>query len=74
MAILSDHKRGKNKIVVLSDYERNILEKFKNGGDVETKEEWDVLTKWGAIGLVTFGFLSKRAQLTDKGKMVVEYY
>jgi len=61
-------------MAILSPREKKILGRFENGGDIKNDEEWDVLTKYGTVGLVTFGFLSKRARLTDDGKYVLKYY
>lgn len=61
-------------MAILSEGEREIFKKFKNGGDIETKEEGEVLTKYGMTGCVTFGFLSKRARLTERGKLILKYY
>ncbi|PKP56567.1 MAG: hypothetical protein CVT89_06020 [Candidatus Altiarchaeales archaeon HGW-Altiarchaeales-2] len=61
-------------MAILSPHEKEIMGRFENGGDIKNEEEGDVLTRYGTIGLVTFGFLSKRARLTDKGKLVLKYY
>ncbi len=59
---------GKNRKVILSGRERNILKKFENGAKIESGEEWEVLKDWAGIGWVSFGFLSDTAKLTESGK------
>ena len=58
-------------MTILIPYDRETLEKFKNGKKIETAEEWDVLKDWAAVGFVTFGFLSGTAKLTNNGKFAL---
>ena len=56
---------------ILTSYDRSILEKFENGGSIKTKDEWEALKEWAAVGFVSFGFLSGEAKLTEEGKFAL---
>ena len=55
---------------VFSNYEQQIMQKFKNGSIVSKKDEM-VLYRYGAIGFVAFGFnwdtMQETAKLTELG-------
>lgn len=61
-------------MAILSPREKKILSRFKEGGDIKNSEEWNVLTKYCTLGLVSFSFLSKRARITDDGEYILKYY
>ena len=43
-------------MTIFTEYERNILKKFKNGAEIETPKESVVLNRWANVGYVSFGY------------------
>ncbi|PKP58879.1 MAG: hypothetical protein CVT88_04170 [Candidatus Altiarchaeales archaeon HGW-Altiarchaeales-1] len=49
-----------------TEREKEVLEKFKNGGKIEENEE-EILDDFASVGFVSFGFLTNTAKLTPMG-------